>query len=74
MLFLSFFKFLDFCTTVVQDGYTDEEILLLLLLLFKISLEKQLKHVSLIDFQCLLTKLLMSIKDWGTKVTLEFIL
>ncbi|XP_040531112.1 SMC5-SMC6 complex localization factor protein 2 isoform X1 [Gallus gallus] len=61
-------KFLDFCTTVVQDGYTDEEILLLLLLLFKISLEKQLKHVSLIDFQCLLTKLLMSIKDWGTKM------
>ncbi|POI33659.1 hypothetical protein CIB84_002588 [Bambusicola thoracicus] len=67
-------KFLDFCTTVVQDGYTDEEILLLLLLLFRISLEKQLKHVSLIDFQCLLTKLLISIKDWGTKVTLEFIL
>ncbi|XP_015722542.1 SMC5-SMC6 complex localization factor protein 2 [Coturnix japonica] len=61
-------KFLDFCTTVIQDGYTDEEILLLLLLLFKISLEKQLKQVSLIDFQCLLTKLLISIKDWGTKM------
>ncbi|XP_021254870.1 SMC5-SMC6 complex localization factor protein 2 isoform X2 [Numida meleagris] len=61
-------KFLDFCTTVIQDGYTDQEILLLLLLLFKISLEKQLKQVSLIDFQCLLTKLLISIKDWGTKM------
>uniref|UniRef100_A0A669PT21 SMC5-SMC6 complex localization factor 2 n=2 Tax=Phasianus colchicus TaxID=9054 RepID=A0A669PT21_PHACC len=61
-------KFLDFCTTVIQDGYTDQEILLLLLLLFKISLEKQLKQVSLIDFQCLLTKLLISIKDWDTKM------
>ncbi|NXL95589.1 SLF2 protein, partial [Alectura lathami] len=61
-------KFLDLCTTVVQDGYTDQEILLLLLLLFKISLEKQLKHVPLIDFQCLFTKLLMSIKDWDTKM------
>ncbi|OXB82404.1 UNVERIFIED_CONTAM: hypothetical protein H355_009329, partial [Colinus virginianus] len=62
-------KFLDFCTTVIQDGYTDEEILLLLLLLFKISLEKQLKQVSLVDFQCLLTKLLISIKDWNTKMS-----
>ncbi|XP_072196756.1 SMC5-SMC6 complex localization factor protein 2 isoform X2 [Excalfactoria chinensis] len=61
-------KFLDFCTTVIQDGYTDQEILLLLLLLFRISLEKQLKQVSLIDIQCLLTKLLISIKDWGTKM------
>uniref|UniRef100_G1NCW9 SMC5-SMC6 complex localization factor 2 n=2 Tax=Meleagris gallopavo TaxID=9103 RepID=G1NCW9_MELGA len=61
-------KFLDFCTTVIQDGYTDQEILLLLLLLFKISLDKQLKQISLIDFQCLLKKLLISIKDWDTKM------
>ncbi|XP_035185388.1 SMC5-SMC6 complex localization factor protein 2 isoform X2 [Oxyura jamaicensis] len=61
-------KFLDFCTTVVEDGYTDQEILLLLLLLFKISLEKQLKQVPLIDFQCLFIKLLISIKDWDTKM------
>ncbi|NWW87555.1 SLF2 protein, partial [Rhynochetos jubatus] len=61
-------KFLGFCTTVVQGGYTDQEILLLLLLLFKISLEKQLKHIPLIDFQCLFIKLLMSIKDWDTKM------
>ncbi|NXI65759.1 SLF2 protein, partial [Anseranas semipalmata] len=61
-------KFLDFCTTVVQGGYTDQEILLLLLLLFKISLEKQLKQVPLIDFQCLFVKLLISIKDWDTKM------
>eukprot|EP00075_Anas_platyrhynchos_P009282 XP_021135141.2 SMC5-SMC6 complex localization factor protein 2 isoform X2 [Anas platyrhynchos] len=61
-------KFLDFCTTVVKGGYTDQEILLLLLLLFKISLEKQLKQVPLTDFQCLFIKLLISIKDWDTKM------
>ncbi|KAM4668091.1 SMC5-SMC6 complex localization factor protein 2 isoform 15-T15 [Amazona ochrocephala] len=61
-------KFLGFCTTVVQGGYTDQEIMLLLLLLFKISLEKQLKHIPLIDFQCLFLKLLMRIEDWDTKM------
>ncbi|NWS73320.1 SLF2 protein, partial [Crotophaga sulcirostris] len=61
-------KFLGFCTTVVQGGYTDQETLLLLLLLFKISLEKQLKQIPLIDFQCLFIKLLISIKDWDAKM------
>ncbi|NWS95038.1 SLF2 protein, partial [Mionectes macconnelli] len=61
-------KFLGFCTTVNQDGYTDDEIWLLVLLLFKISLEKQLKRVPLVDLQCLFVKLLMSIKDWDTKM------
>ncbi|NXH77736.1 SLF2 protein, partial [Hydrobates tethys] len=61
-------KFLGFCTTVIQGGYTDQEILLLLLLLFKISLEKQLKQIPLIDFQCLFIKLLISINDWDTKM------
>ncbi|KFV57041.1 Protein FAM178A, partial [Tyto alba] len=61
-------KFLGFCTTVIQGGYTDQEILLLLLLLFKISLEKQLKQIPLTDFQCLSIKLLISIKDWDTKM------
>ncbi|XP_009983510.1 PREDICTED: protein FAM178A, partial [Tauraco erythrolophus] len=61
-------KFLGFCTTVIQGGYTDQEILLLLLLLFKISLEKQLKQIPLIDFQCLFIKLLIDIKDWDTKM------
>ncbi|KFR16217.1 Protein FAM178A, partial [Opisthocomus hoazin] len=64
-LFLGMFCF---CTTVIQGGYTDQEILLLLLLLFKISLEKQLKQIPLIDFQCLFIKLLISVKDWDTKM------
>uniref|UniRef100_A0A8B9EYP4 Coiled-coil SMC6 And NSE5 INteracting (CANIN) domain-containing protein n=1 Tax=Amazona collaria TaxID=241587 RepID=A0A8B9EYP4_9PSIT len=63
-----FLKFLGFCTTVIQGGYTDQEIMLLLLLLFKISLEKQLKRIPLIDFQCLFLKLLMRIEDWDTKM------
>ncbi|XP_064320096.1 SMC5-SMC6 complex localization factor protein 2 isoform X2 [Phalacrocorax carbo] len=61
-------KFLGFCTTVIQGGYTDQEILLLLLLLFKISLEKLLKQIPLVDFQCLFVKLLISIEDWDTKM------
>ncbi|KFO85793.1 Protein FAM178A, partial [Buceros rhinoceros silvestris] len=61
-------KFLSFCTTIIQGGYTDQEILLLLLLLFKISLEKQLKQVPLVDFQCLFIELLLGIKDWDTKM------
>ncbi|NWU95832.1 SLF2 protein, partial [Upupa epops] len=61
-------KFLGFCITVIQGGYTDQEILLLLLLLFKISLEKQLKQVPLVDFQSFFIQLLLSIKDWDTKM------
>ncbi|XP_039927681.1 SMC5-SMC6 complex localization factor protein 2 isoform X2 [Hirundo rustica] len=61
-------KFLVFCTSVIHDGYTDQEIWLLLILLFKISLEKQLKNHFPIDFQCLFVKLLMNIKDWDAKV------
>ncbi|KAM7047982.1 SMC5-SMC6 complex localization factor protein 2 [Acridotheres tristis] len=61
-------KFLVFCTSVIHDGYTDQEIWLLLVLLFKISLEKQLKRHFVVDFQCLFVKLLMSIKDWDTKM------
>ncbi|TRZ25539.1 hypothetical protein HGM15179_001598 [Zosterops borbonicus] len=61
-------KFLVFCTSVIHDGYTDQEIWLLLILLFKMSLEKQLRSHFPIDFQCLFVKLLMNIKDWDTKV------
>ncbi|XP_074855362.1 SMC5-SMC6 complex localization factor protein 2 isoform X2 [Carettochelys insculpta] len=61
-------KFLCFCTTLYPDGYTDHEILLLLLLLFKISLEKLLKQIPLVDLQCLLTKLLKNIRDWDAKM------
>ncbi|KAM9133734.1 SMC5-SMC6 complex localization factor protein 2 [Pangshura tecta] len=61
-------KFLSFCTSMYPDGYADQEILLLLLMLFKISLEKLLKQIPLIDFQCLLLKLLKNIRDWDAKM------
>ncbi|XP_025056994.1 SMC5-SMC6 complex localization factor protein 2 isoform X2 [Alligator sinensis] len=62
-------KFLAFCTTIYQDVYTDQELLLLLLLLFKISLEKLLKQIPLIDLQCLVIKLLKSMRDWDAKMS-----
>uniref|UniRef100_A0A8C8RAJ2 SMC5-SMC6 complex localization factor 2 n=1 Tax=Pelusios castaneus TaxID=367368 RepID=A0A8C8RAJ2_9SAUR len=65
---LNVIKFLDFCITMSPDGYADQEILLLLLLLFKISLEKLLKQVPLVDLQCLLIKLLKNIRDWDAKM------
>uniref|UniRef100_A0A8C4VZ99 SMC5-SMC6 complex localization factor 2 n=1 Tax=Gopherus evgoodei TaxID=1825980 RepID=A0A8C4VZ99_9SAUR len=61
-------KFLSFCTTMYPDAYADQEILLLLSLLFKISLEKLLKQIPLIDFQCLLLKLLKNLRDWDAKM------
>ncbi|XP_077679406.1 SMC5-SMC6 complex localization factor protein 2 isoform X3 [Eretmochelys imbricata] len=61
-------KFLGFCTTMYPDGYADQELLLLLLLLFKISLEKRLQQIPLIDLQGLLLNLLKNIKDWDAQM------
>ncbi|XP_030060588.1 SMC5-SMC6 complex localization factor protein 2-like, partial [Microcaecilia unicolor] len=61
-------KFLGFCTAVWPEGYKDQEILLLILLLCKIRLEKQLKLMPLVDFHCLLENLLKNIRDWDVKM------
>ncbi|XP_029466120.1 SMC5-SMC6 complex localization factor protein 2 isoform X2 [Rhinatrema bivittatum] len=61
-------KFLGFCTTVLPEGYKDQENLLLILLLCKIRLEKQLKLMPLVEFQCLLENLLKNIQDWDAKM------
>jgi len=42
--------------------------MLLILMLFKMSLEKQLKQIPLVDFQSLLINLMKNIRDWNTKV------
>ena len=39
-------------------------------MLFKMSLEKELKQIPLVDFQSLLINLMKNIRDWNTKVTL----
>uniref|UniRef100_G1KCE5 Coiled-coil SMC6 And NSE5 INteracting (CANIN) domain-containing protein n=1 Tax=Anolis carolinensis TaxID=28377 RepID=G1KCE5_ANOCA len=61
-------KFLQLCISICNDGYTQKEIFILLLLLFKLSLEKQMKQFALVDLQCLIVKLLESIEKWKTKM------
>uniref|UniRef100_A0A8D0H2C4 Coiled-coil SMC6 And NSE5 INteracting (CANIN) domain-containing protein n=1 Tax=Sphenodon punctatus TaxID=8508 RepID=A0A8D0H2C4_SPHPU len=61
-------KFLRFCISIRPKGYSDQEISQLLLLILKLSLEKRLKHIPLVDFQCLMIKLLENIPDWDSKM------
>ncbi|XP_004428018.1 PREDICTED: SMC5-SMC6 complex localization factor protein 2 isoform X1 [Ceratotherium simum simum] len=65
---LNVVKFLGLCTSIHPEGYQDHEIMLLILMLFKMSLEKQLKQIPLVDFQSLLINLMKNIRDWNTKV------
>ncbi|XP_007938138.1 SMC5-SMC6 complex localization factor protein 2 [Orycteropus afer afer] len=65
---LNVVKFLGLCTSISPDGYQDREIMLLILMLFKMSLEKELKQIPLVDFQSLMINLMKNIRDWNTKV------
>ncbi|XP_039321197.1 SMC5-SMC6 complex localization factor protein 2 isoform X1 [Saimiri boliviensis] len=65
---LNVVKFLGLCTSIHPEGYHDREIMLLILMLFKMSLEKQLKQIPLVDFQSLLINLMKNIRDWNSKV------
>ncbi|XP_008532486.1 SMC5-SMC6 complex localization factor protein 2 isoform X2 [Equus przewalskii] len=65
---LNVVKFLGLCTSIHPEGYQDREVMLLILMLFKMSLEKQLKQIPLVDFQSLLINLMKNIRDWNTKV------
>ncbi|XP_008843785.1 SMC5-SMC6 complex localization factor protein 2 [Nannospalax galili] len=65
---LNVVKFLGLCTSIYPEGYQDREIMLLILMLFKMSLEKELKQIPLVDFQSLLINLMKNIRDWNTKV------
>ncbi|XP_066478547.1 SMC5-SMC6 complex localization factor protein 2 [Tiliqua scincoides] len=62
-------KFLQLCISIYPEGYTDKEIFLLLLVLFKLSLEKELKQFPLVDLECLIIKLLENIREWDTKMS-----
>ncbi|XP_063163148.1 SMC5-SMC6 complex localization factor protein 2 [Candoia aspera] len=62
-------KFLRLCINVRPEGYTDKEIFMLLLLLFKLSLETELKQFPLVDLECLIIKLLENIRDWDTEMS-----
>ncbi|XP_062988627.1 SMC5-SMC6 complex localization factor protein 2 [Elgaria multicarinata webbii] len=61
-------KFLRLCISIYPEGYTDKDIFLLLLLLLKLSLEKELKQFPLVDLECLIIKLLENIREWDTKM------
>ncbi|XP_052041064.1 SMC5-SMC6 complex localization factor protein 2 isoform X1 [Apodemus sylvaticus] len=65
---LNVVKFLGLCTSIHPEGYQDGELMLLILMLFKMSLEKELKQIPLVDFQSLLINLMKNIRDWNTKV------
>ncbi|XP_028586279.2 SMC5-SMC6 complex localization factor protein 2 isoform X1 [Podarcis muralis] len=61
-------KFLRLCISMYPEGYTDKEIFMLLLLLLKLSLAKELKQFPLVDLECLVIKLLENIREWDTKM------
>ncbi|XP_039727378.1 SMC5-SMC6 complex localization factor protein 2 isoform X1 [Pteropus medius] len=65
---LNVVKFLGLCTSIHPEGYQDREIILLILMLFKMSLEKQLKQIPLVDFQSLLINLMKNIRDWNIEM------
>ncbi|XP_034295849.1 SMC5-SMC6 complex localization factor protein 2 isoform X1 [Pantherophis guttatus] len=62
-------KFLRLCINVCPEGYTDREIFILLLLLFKLSLETELKQFPLVDLECLIIKLLESVRNWDNEMS-----
>ncbi|XP_070608944.1 SMC5-SMC6 complex localization factor protein 2 isoform X1 [Erythrolamprus reginae] len=61
-------KFLRLCINMCPEGYTDREIFILLLLLFKLSLETELKQFPLVDLECLIIKLLESVRNWDNEM------
>ncbi|XP_048194398.1 SMC5-SMC6 complex localization factor protein 2 isoform X2 [Perognathus longimembris pacificus] len=65
---LNVVKFLGLCTSIHPEGYQDREIMLLILMLCKMSLEKQLTQIPLVDFQSLLINLMKNIRDWNAKM------
>ncbi|XP_078079262.1 SMC5-SMC6 complex localization factor protein 2 isoform X2 [Mustelus asterias] len=61
-------KYLLLCTSICPEVYSDKELVLLISLLGRISLERELQLTPLKDFQCLLDNLLNNIKQWSTKL------
>ncbi|XP_067858186.1 SMC5-SMC6 complex localization factor protein 2-like [Heptranchias perlo] len=61
-------KFLLLCTSICPEAYSDKELVLLISLLGRISLEQELQLTLLKDFQCLLDNLLNNVRQWDTKM------
>ncbi|XP_067909148.1 SMC5-SMC6 complex localization factor protein 2 isoform X2 [Heterodontus francisci] len=61
-------KFLLLCTSICPEAYSDKELVLLISMLGRISLERELQLTPLKDFQCLLDNLLNNVQQWSTKM------
>ncbi|XP_051883648.1 SMC5-SMC6 complex localization factor protein 2 isoform X2 [Pristis pectinata] len=61
-------KFLLLCTSTCPEAYSDKELVLLISLLGRISLEQELQLTPLKDLQCLLDNLLNNIRLWSTRM------
>ncbi|XP_062927342.1 SMC5-SMC6 complex localization factor protein 2 isoform X2 [Mobula hypostoma] len=61
-------KFLLLCTSTCLEVYSDKELVLLISLLGRVSLEQELQLTPLKDLQCLLDNLLNNIRHWSTRM------
>ncbi|OCT71665.1 SMC5-SMC6 complex localization factor protein 2-like [Xenopus laevis] len=61
-------KFLGYCTAVCPEIFSDQDTLLLVVLLLKIYLEKQLRDSPVVDLHVLVGNLLHNFRDWEIKM------
>ncbi|XP_053558927.1 SMC5-SMC6 complex localization factor protein 2 [Bombina bombina] len=61
-------KFLGFCTAVYPASFNDQETIILLAIIFKLHLDKELRHVPVVDLHCLVENLFKNIKEGDSKM------
>uniref|UniRef100_A0A803JWK7 SMC5-SMC6 complex localization factor 2 n=1 Tax=Xenopus tropicalis TaxID=8364 RepID=A0A803JWK7_XENTR len=61
-------KYLGYCTAVYPEIFSDQDTLLLIVLLLKIHLETQLKSSPIVDLHVLVGNLLHNFRDWEIKM------
>ncbi|MBN3295930.1 SLF2 protein, partial [Amia calva] len=66
--FVSVIKYLVLCSSLCPQAYSDQELLLLLCMICRVSLEKQLRLLPVKDLRCLLLCLVNSTRDWDSKL------
>uniref|UniRef100_W5N4L1 Coiled-coil SMC6 And NSE5 INteracting (CANIN) domain-containing protein n=1 Tax=Lepisosteus oculatus TaxID=7918 RepID=W5N4L1_LEPOC len=68
--FVNVIKYLVVCTSLCPKAYSDRELLLLLSVVCRVSLEKQLCLLPVKNVSCLLHYLLKNMRDWDTQASL----
>ncbi|XP_069045375.1 SMC5-SMC6 complex localization factor protein 2 isoform X2 [Lepisosteus oculatus] len=66
--FVNVIKYLVVCTSLCPKAYSDRELLLLLSVVCRVSLEKQLCLLPVKNVSCLLHYLLKNMRDWDTQL------